>query len=388
MLYICVLRLFLVTFLSIYAFSDDNMSVDEFLNYVNPPAIHRYQKEDGGIILCVRFQDQLTLRSQTSQNAHKVERRGFFKQNGGGGAGNVSHSCPPGTFSLREVKKEDVLRVGGVEKYIKKPSPETIDILAEYENTRSHEYAVVEFTFDTPVIGTSAYNSVWKPHVAEDAHYSLSQVWVTEENRLETIEAGWHVDPQRYGDDDPRFFVYWTADRYLNTGCYNTYCSGFVVANNFLINFGVPLKSTKLFDSSQYELPITIRLSEIDGEPAWLLEVYGTLVGYWPSSLFRFISQSSSLIIYGGEVSYSAKKKGESLSKTEMGSGRFPAEGWRSSAHIRQIQFFGTNSIKVDKYIMASNTNCYDIVVAQDYGFGGLYAFYGGPGGGSQNCRA
>jgi len=59
------------------------------------------------------------------------------------------------------------------------------------------KYAVVEFTFGEGVVGTSAANSVWKPHVAEDGRFSLSQVWVSEKNRVESIEAGWHVGCSR-----------------------------------------------------------------------------------------------------------------------------------------------------------------------------------------------
>ncbi|KAH9320893.1 hypothetical protein KI387_015532 [Taxus chinensis] len=386
MLYICAFKIFLLTLLPIQcAFSDENMSVDDFVNYVNPPAVHRYKEEDGGAILCVRFEDQLSLRSPTSYTSG---RRGSSKHNGKGSGGNHSRSCPPEMLAFREVSKEDVLRAGGVARYTRKPYPATINPLSEHDSIPSHKYAVVEFTFNAPVVGTSAKHSVWKPRVAKDAYYSLSQVWVSEENRLETVEAGWLVDPQRHGDDKPRFFTYWTADRYQTTGCYNANCPGFVVLMN---NFG-ELSSTKSNERSQYELTITIILTERDGEPVWDLHAFGTVVGYWPCNLFRFISQSSSLIVYGGEVSYKSKRTGEVLSNTEMGSGHFPSgDQWMANANIRQIQFSrgsGAENFKVDKYLMASNTKCYDVVVKQDHGFGGLHIFYGGPGGGAQDCQA
>jgi hypothetical protein len=62
--------------------------------------------------------------------------------------------------------------------------------------------------------GAKASLNVWPAQVASPAEFSLSQIWVISGafgNDLNTIEAGWQVSPQLYGDNSPRFFTYWTV---------------------------------------------------------------------------------------------------------------------------------------------------------------------------------
>ncbi|KAH0877114.1 hypothetical protein HID58_064508 [Brassica napus] len=45
--------------------------------------------------------------------------------------------------------------------------------------------------------------------------FSLAQIWVTsgsyENQDLNTLETGWQVYPNKYGDHQPRLFTYWTV---------------------------------------------------------------------------------------------------------------------------------------------------------------------------------
>jgi hypothetical protein len=62
--------------------------------------------------------------------------------------------------------------------------------------------------------GAKASINVWAPQVSTASEFSLSQIWVIAGsfgNDLNTIEAGWQVSPQLYGDNAPRFFTYWTV---------------------------------------------------------------------------------------------------------------------------------------------------------------------------------
>jgi hypothetical protein len=62
--------------------------------------------------------------------------------------------------------------------------------------------------------GAKASINVWAPKVSTASEFSLSQIWVIAGsfgNDLNTIEAGWQVSPQLYGDNSPRFFTYWTV---------------------------------------------------------------------------------------------------------------------------------------------------------------------------------
>ncbi|PWA66667.1 Cytochrome b561 [Artemisia annua] len=62
--------------------------------------------------------------------------------------------------------------------------------------------------------GAKASMNVWMPAVTDAYEFSLSQLWVISGsfgNDLNTIEAGWQVSPELYGDGYPRFFTYWTV---------------------------------------------------------------------------------------------------------------------------------------------------------------------------------
>ncbi|VVB02600.1 unnamed protein product [Arabis nemorensis] len=61
--------------------------------------------------------------------------------------------------------------------------------------------------------------------------YTKSQIWMENGPRgqVNSIQFGWSVNPNLYGDRSTRFTIYWTADNYKRTGCYNTVCSGFII---------------------------------------------------------------------------------------------------------------------------------------------------------------
>ncbi|KAF2607555.1 hypothetical protein F2Q68_00043192 [Brassica cretica] len=89
--------------------------------------------------------------------------------------------------------------------------------------------------------GAEAVINVWKPYVQMPREFSLAQMWLVAgpPSNLNTIEFGWQVYPGRYGDDNARFFIYWTADGY-RSGCYNLDCPGFVPVNQAYV-LGEPI---------------------------------------------------------------------------------------------------------------------------------------------------
>src|SRR5208282_2010268 len=66
--------------------------------------------------------------------------------------------------------------------------------------------------------------------------FSLSQHWYLAGSggHFQTAEVGWQNYPGKYGVDKPVQFVYWTADDYSATGCYNLDCPGFVQTESTL----------------------------------------------------------------------------------------------------------------------------------------------------------
>ncbi|KAD5802714.1 hypothetical protein E3N88_14074 [Mikania micrantha] len=117
----------------------------------------------------------------------------------------------------------------------------------------------------------------------------------------------------------------------------------------------------------------------------WWMQLGETVIGYWPASLFSYLSQSSSLIEWGGEVINVAS--GGQHTTTQMGSGHFPQEGAGKASYIKDIQIVDEfNTLKTPQGLnpVARKKSCYDILMDMNDDFGSHF-FYGGPGR-NENC--
>ncbi|CAA0826681.1 Protein of Unknown Function (DUF239 [Striga hermonthica] len=207
------------------------------------------------------------------------------------------------------------------------------------------------------------------------------QLWVISgsfANDLNTIEAGWQVSPELYGDNYPRFFTYWTTDAYQATGCYNLLCSGFVQINN-KIAIGAAISPRSSYNTRQYDIGIMIWKDPKHGN--WWLEFGpGLLVGYWPSFLFSHLQSHASMVQFGGEIVNS--RSGGTHTSTQMGSGRFADEGFGKASYFRNLQVvdWDNNLIPPNNlHLLADHPNCYDIRAWKNNAWG-TYFYYGGPG--------
>ncbi|CAN6373654.1 unnamed protein product, partial [Urochloa humidicola] len=186
--------------------------------------------------------------------------------------------------------------------------------------------------------------NLWQPTI-EGNGFSLAQLWITggsyQGNDLNTIEAGWQVYPGQYHDSNTRLFIYWTRDAYHQTGCYNLNCPGFIQTNN-QIAIGSSISPVSLFGGPQHDIDILIWKDPKGGN--WWLKVGSDVLGYWPSSIFSYLSDSASTIQWGGEV-YSPDA---GQTSTQMGSGHFPEEGFSKASYIKNIQVVdSSNSLKL-----------------------------------------
>ncbi|CAN4099296.1 unnamed protein product [Withania somnifera] len=247
-----------------------------------------------------------------------------------------------------------------------------------------HEHAVA-FVNEEEYYGAKASISVWTPKVTDQYEFSLSQLWIISGTfgvDLNTVEAGWQVSPELYGDIYPRFFTYWTSDAYQTTGCYNLLCSGFVQTNN-RIAMGAAISPTSSPDGSQLDIDIMIWKDPKHGH--WWLELgSGQLVGYWPSFLFSHLQEHASMIQFGGEI---VNSRSEFHTSTQMGSGHFADEGYGKASYFRNLQVvdWDNNLVPLSNlHLLADHPNCYDIKAGKNNVWGD-YFYYGGPGRNS-NC--
>ncbi|KAG2290191.1 hypothetical protein Bca52824_049795 [Brassica carinata] len=230
--------------------------------------------------------------------------------------------------------------------------------------------------------GTKFALNIWKPKVQVPNEFSLAQTWLSSGvgTNLNTIEAGFQVLPSLYGDNNLRLFVYWTADNYQKTGCYNTNCPGFVQTSN-RITVGGTFKSVSKYDGIQIAVLVMIWK---DGEN-WWLKVDEELVGYWPGSLFTSLGDGATIVQWGGEI-VNLETDGKHTS-TDMGSGHFADEGFKKASYFRNIMTVdGANTLREPQGVRpaTTNNNCYNIKTDDGRTSWRFNFFYGGPG---QNAK-
>ncbi|KAG2395290.1 uncharacterized protein HKW66_Vig0073340 [Vigna angularis] len=292
--------------------------------------------------------------------------------------------CPKGTVPIRRSTVHDVLRAKSLFDFGKKRRRFSLarSDAPDVVSGNGHEHAIAYTGSAEEVYGAKATINVWEPSIQEVNEFSLSQIWILsgsfDGSDLNSIEAGWQVSPELYGDTRPRLFTYWTSDSYQATGCYNLLCAGFVQTNS-RIAIGAAISPISSYDSNQYDITILVWKDPKIGN-WWMSFGDGTLVGYWPVELFTHLATHATMVEWGGEV-VNTRANGQHTS-TQMGSGHFAGDGFGKASYFRNLEIVDTdNSLSSVHNILtlAENTNCYDIKSSYSNEWG-TYFYYGGPG--------
>ncbi|KAJ0785481.1 putative neprosin [Helianthus annuus] len=353
------------------------------LNKINKPFVKTIQSPDGDVIDCVVSHlqpafDHPKLRGQRPLEPPVERPKGHNSSDETIQLWAESKEfCPKGTIPIRRTTENDVLRASSLRRFGRKRK-----IRGVRHDTMSggHEHAVA-FVNGDKYYGAKASMNVWTPEVTDASEFSLSQLWVISGsfgNDLNTIEAGWQVSPELYGDGYPRFFTYWTTDAYQTTGCYNLLCSGFVQTNN-RIAIGAAISPRSSYNGKQFDIGVMIWKDPKHGH-WWLQFGSGVLIGYWPSFLFTHLQKEASMVQFGGEV-VNSRSRGYHTN-TQMGSGHFADEGFGKAAYFRNLQVVDwDNSLLplTNLHLLADHPNCYDIKAGKNNVWGD-YIYYGGPG--------
>ncbi|XP_014523168.1 uncharacterized protein LOC106779558 [Vigna radiata var. radiata] len=356
------------------------------LQQINKPPVKTIQSPDGDIIDCVMSHKQPAF-DHPLLKGHKPldppERPRGHNQMDDDLSENFQlwslsgEWCPEGTIPIRRTREEDILRASSVRRFGMK---KTLNRVRRDTSGNGHEHAIGYVTGDT-YYGAKASINVWAPVVENPSEFSLSQIWVISGSfgdDLNTIEAGWQVSPGLYGDRYPRFFTYWTTDAYQATGCYNLLCSGFVQTNS-KIAIGAAISPTSSYQGGQFDISLLIWKDPKHGN--WWLEFGGgSLVGYWPSSLFSHLRDHASMIHFGGEIVNSGLSG--SHTSTQMGSGHFAEEGFGKASYFRNMQVVDWDNSLIplsNLKVLADHPNCYHIQGGVNKAWGN-YFYYGGPG--------
>ncbi|XP_073036093.1 protein neprosin-like isoform X2 [Primulina eburnea] len=358
--------------------------IRSYLEKINKPAVKTIKSPYGDVIDCVLSHHQPAFDHPQLKGHKPAEPPKRPKGNDSfDSTTETFHSwidsgelCPDGSIPIRRTTEEDVLRASSIRRFGKK-----LGRSVRRDTTSSgHEHAVAYVNGDQ-YYGAKAGINVWAPIVTDEYEFSLSQLWVISGSfghDLNTIEAGWQVSPELYGDNNPRFFTYWTTDAYQATGCYNLLCSGFVQINS-KIAIGAAISPRSSYNAKQFDIGIMIWKDPKHGH--WWLEFgSGLLVGYWPSFLFSHLQNHADMVQFGGEI-VNSRSTGYHTS-TQMGSGHFADEGFGKASYFRNLQVvdWDNNLIPFSNlHILADHPDCYDIKAGKN-GVWGNYFYYGGPG--------
>ncbi|KAH7352673.1 hypothetical protein KP509_19G057700 [Ceratopteris richardii] len=395
---------------SVQALDDDGLhlhpSVSRKLSEVNKPAVKSIQSADGDVIDCVPIEKQPAFdhpllkghkirtspggrpstNKRTSESASQAGLSQMWMQTG--------ETCPIGTVPIRRISASDLVRASSIESFGRKSLAQHLNIslteqpraphITEHESALSaHDHAIAYVSGGT-YYGSTATMNVWDPWVEHRSDFSLSQMWIlggSFDGNLNTIEAGWQVSPELYGDTRPRFFIYWTADAYEQTGCYNLLCSGFVQTSN-AIALGASIAPWSKDYQAQYDIKILIWKDPQKGD--WWME-FGDriLVGYWPANIFTHLRDKANVIEWGGEVAQSfTPTTARRHTGTHMGSGRFAQDGFGRASYFRNVEVVNTrNQLETISSLSTSadHPSCYNIRSFYNSNWGNFF-YYGGPG--------
>ncbi|XP_011038451.1 PREDICTED: uncharacterized protein LOC105135329 [Populus euphratica] len=381
--------------------------IQRHLDKINKPPVMAIESPDGDIIDCVHKRKQPALDHPLLRN-HKIQRNPperprvkMLKEEDKTKKSNVEEGvirgswqmwhrngtrCPKGTVPIRRSTVHDVLRSKSLFDFGKKKAPISLASrrkdAPDVVSANGHEHAIAYSGFSQEVYGAKATINVWDPSIQVVNEFSLSQIWVLsgsfDGSDLNSIEAGWQVSPELYGDSRPRLFTYWTSDSYQATGCYNLLCAGFVQTNS-RVAIGAAISPVSLYAGNQYDISILIWKDPKLGN-WWMSFGDNTLVGYWPAELFTHLADHATMVEWGGEV-VNSRANGEHTS-TQMGSGHFAEDGFGKASYFRNLEIVDSdNSLTAVQSIstLAENTNCYNIKSSYSNEWG-THFYYGGPG--------
>ncbi|KAM0937590.1 putative neprosin [Dioscorea sansibarensis] len=386
-----VLLVIVLVFFS--AVGSGGVSISRHIKRLNKPAVKSIKSADGDVIDCVHISlqpafDHPFLKNHTIQMMPSFHPEGLYDVNkvSSESISQLWHAngrCPENTVPIRRTKREDVLRASSVKRFgrkkqlnLKHPMSSEPDLVDQ----SGHQHAIA-YVEGGKYYGTKATINVWNPQIQQHNEFSLSQLWLlggTFGQDLNSIEAGWQVSPDLYGDNNTRLFTYWTSDAYQATGCYNLFCSGFIQISSE-VAMGASISPISNSGGSQYDISLLVWKDPKEGH-WWLQFGEKYVLGYWPSFLFSYLADSASMIEWGGEVVNS--EAGGQHTTTQMGSGQFPEDGFSKASYFKDIQVVDeTNNLRPPKGMatFTEQSNCYDVQTGNS-GDWGHYFYYGGPG--------
>ena len=199
--------------------------------------------------------------------------------------GNSTH-CEGNTIPMRRLTLEDMSQFENLKQFLAKGRDGASRFTRPNDPQPNgdgyvHHYAYAQQNVKN--LGGNSDLNLWSPYVNTGVGgetMSLSQEWYVGGSPTQTAEVGWQNQPNTWGSENSVLFIYWTADDYNNTGCYNLDCGAFTQTNNNWY-FGSGFNNYSSIGGSQYLL-----LSRVFPERWKLVARTGWAVGWLLSRLY------------------------------------------------------------------------------------------------------
>jgi Neprosin len=291
--------------------------------------------------------------------------------------------CEDGTIPMRRITLDELSRFETLQQFFEKGPDGAGRVLTPGGQlvppaVATHKYA---FSYQNVAnIGGSSDLNLWNANVNTGLQeiFSLSQQWYVNYigSTPQTAEGGWHVYPILYGGSlNTHLFIYWTADGYNTTGCYNLTCAAFIQKNHNWMLGGV-FPQTSIDGGTQYYFTLEYFLYQGN----WWLNLGGQWIGYYPGTLYKGgpLATSAKLIEYGGETV-------GTTTWPPMGSDMLASAWWTHAAFQRNVYYISDATDAFDATLISEqpSPSCYTNLTRNNSGVGGwnTFLFFGGPGG-------
>ncbi|RZC93651.1 hypothetical protein C5167_007694 [Papaver somniferum] len=270
---------------------EEDMEINEKLKILNKPPMKSIKMKLGDMYDCINIYKQPAFDHPLLRN-HKIQMKPNVIQGEQieESTSNMVSSdvryklkgCPSETVPIRRTTKEELVNAKHLSNWIK----------------RRHHVSAQPFA-EKQYYGARAEISLANPSIDPDK-FSTSQIWIQNgpAEELNSIEFGWAVHPQLFGDNKTRVFGLWTADGFKETGCYNMLCPGFVQVHPEY-SFGEELTVGR-YGGNQRVFDFSVHRDPESGNWWFINGIDNAKIGYWPKEIFTHLSKHASVIGYGG----------------------------------------------------------------------------------------
>ena len=234
---------------------------------------------------------------------------------------------------------------------------------------RSH-YVEAHQTADNS--GLDGGISIWNPYVQRTGEVSGANavIIVGSGESLDYIGVGWR---KPFGSKAPQVHLFATVpDQWIQ------------VSDSVFPGQNIARWST--VDGPQYTMDVGIQLFEGN----WWVKAMGEWMGYLPASVFKYngLRFGSDNLHWAGVVSDAGSDC--KMTHTDMGSGRFPAKGWKQAAFMKNLLTLVGSEWEhfSPTEIMKTDSACYSIEFDFDFSTTWGSHFYFGGSGQNSGCPA